>query len=261
MLRRLGYGPSLLPKEINLVQFGNDANSLVSFFSQAHSACVPRSMYAWIKSTFPCELRDNKIRLFLLGRGPSCDIHLVTERFNNITSFYHCLFIQIDHATFIVDLNTSNGTMVANKWIDPLKPVLLNMRDHICFGSDGSICTENECYPNPFQYIYFKMRWNATKPKVPFDERLNGFMKRYRDESNHSMISDLECCVCFDMMNDPYIAPCGHSCCRLCFKEWKSSLQRRGYRFVCPLCRNLVDEKTLYPNITLRNIIEQKTKS
>lgn len=261
MLRRLGYGPSLLPKEINFVHFSNTSNSLQDFFRYEHSTSIPRSTYKWIKNNFREEVEKNRVRLFIAGRGPSCDIHLATEKIDNITSFYHCIFIQIDHCTYVIDLNTSNGTMVSNKWIPPMQPVLLSMRDQICLGSDASIYREHECIPNPFRFIYFKMEWNSSKPVVAADERMNEFMKRYRDESPTCARSDVQCCVCFETMKEPYVAPCGHSCCRECFVQWKTSLKRKGYRFVCPLCRNLIDEKALYPNITLSNIISNMIAS
>lgn len=256
MLRRLSYGPSLLPKEINLSLYGNESNCFSSFLDGDHSSCLPRSFFIWMKENFASEIQSGKVRIYMAGRGGSCDIHLATENVSSITSYFHCVILQIADSTFILDLGTLNGTMVENKRIEPFVPIKLNMRDQICMGSDGSVYTGTQCVENPFKFIYFKMKWNTTKPHIQADPRMVAFAKSYRAETIPKFTSDILCCVCFEQMKDPYVAPCGHSCCRKCFTIWRESLLSKGYRFVCPLCRSLIDDKPLYPNITLSNIIE-----
>lgn len=256
MFRRLSNGPSVLPKEIRMNNTDcHLSDSLDCFLGKEHSLVLERDIYRWLRDGSPDAVKEGKIRFSVLGRGPSCNVFLSTEDFPNLTSFFHAIFMQIEDDTYVVDLDSANGTMVGAKFIPSRVPVLLNMRDTICFGSDSSIETEGDCVSNPFQYIYFKLMWDVTKPVFPSQTTRCVFVESYRLQAVPTIPQDISCMVCYEIMSKPYTSPCGHSACKDCLLRWKNELRRKKYRFVCPMCKSPIDDKPLYPNITLSNLI------
>lgn len=55
-----------------------------------------------------------------------------------------------------------------------------------------------------------------------------------RPSSSGSLAEDFECAVCYDLLLDPVVAPCGHDMCLHCYQRWSSA---NGAAAVCPLCR------------------------
>ena len=65
--------------------------------------------------------------------------------------------------------------------------------------------------------------------------------------------SELICCICKGILEDPVESLCRHVFCSICVKLW---LNQNG---TCPQCRNQIYERDLKPVLPiLRNIISKK---
>lgn len=51
-----------------------------------------------------------------------------------------------------------------------------------------------------------------------------------------------DCGICYNEINDPTAAPCGHSFCRLCIERWLQSNNQ------CPECKTEIDDRELVRN-------------
>ncbi|SGZ53793.1 CIC11C00000000358 [Sungouiella intermedia] len=73
-----------------------------------------------------------------------------------------------------------------------------------------------------------------------------------KDELVLSIISNLECLICSEVMHVPYLAQCGHSFCYGCLNSWFET------KVNCPTCRTDMDlQPTL--NIQLRDVSKSIT--
>ena len=66
----------------------------------------------------------------------------------------------------------------------------------------------------------------------------------------------MKCSICQEIFIDPVVVVCGHNFCKDCIKEWqKNFIEENPYEEPCPCpeCRTVF--KTVYPNISLKNYI------
>ncbi|XP_057703578.1 E3 ubiquitin-protein ligase TRIM35-like [Corythoichthys intestinalis] len=66
----------------------------------------------------------------------------------------------------------------------------------------------------------------------------------------------LQCPTCLDIFKDPVILPCSHNFCRACLQQWKDKGERS-----CPLCRTEMRSLEAPPNLALRNMCENLSRS
>eukprot|EP01029_Cantina_marsupialis_P028676 TRINITY_DN777867_c0_g1_i1.p1 TRINITY_DN777867_c0_g1~~TRINITY_DN777867_c0_g1_i1.p1 ORF type:complete len:399 (+),score=81.19 TRINITY_DN777867_c0_g1_i1:157-1353(+) len=60
---------------------------------------------------------------------------------------------------------------------------------------------------------------------------------------------ELNCSICFGMLDNAVITPCGHSFCEECVTQWISE------NHTCPTCKHTIENtKTLVPNLALRRV-------
>ncbi len=65
-------------------------------------------------------------------------------------------------------------------------------------------------------------------------------------------VNPLECVVCYENFNDPYITKCGHTFCKACITDWIEKDPS------CPSCRKPV--KKTNPNVFARQMVEAAAK-
>ena len=66
----------------------------------------------------------------------------------------------------------------------------------------------------------------------------------------------MKCSICQEIFIEPVVIECGHNFCKHCIKEWqKNFIEANPYEEPCPCpdCRLVF--KTVYPNISLKNYI------
>ena len=72
------------------------------------------------------------------------------------------------------------------------------------------------------------------------------------------------CCICqFDLEEKDtwrqdinFVQyPCKHSICKRCNDEWKQKTIYNGTTFTCPLCRRVLDKRTGYPEVPVRDML------
>lgn len=64
-------------------------------------------------------------------------------------------------------------------------------------------------------------------------------------------MDDLNCTICFQMLNEPITTNCGHSYCHKCAYDWYFKYKN----FNCPTCRRTLDTKFPSVNVTLKHLI------
>ena len=89
------------------------------------------------------------------------------------------------------------------------------------------------------------------------------------DESWKKMIFDhLQCIICNDIFEIPFVTNCGHTFCKKCIEEWRKESEK------CPICRSdivsfsrnqvlvgqLFEKKALQKMLTIRlELIKEPT--
>ena len=71
-----------------------------------------------------------------------------------------------------------------------------------------------------------------------------------------SFTENLKCSICQELFIEPVVIECGHNFCKHCIKEWqKNFIEANPYKEPCPCpdCRRVF--KTVYPNMSLKNYI------
>ncbi len=71
-------------------------------------------------------------------------------------------------------------------------------------------------------------------------------------------LSACECPVCFSFLTGeraPMSLPCGHTVCQLCIAALKVGGHGGTSTLSCPMCRKVVQEKSISLNVTLKNLI------
>ena len=77
---------------------------------------------------------------------------------------------------------------------------------------------------------------------------------RYTGASSASGLPPLmQCCVCHETMRFASTAPCGHSACDCCLRQWA---ERQAGSSPCPVCRVGFLASDIVPNFHLRDFIE-----
>uniref|UniRef100_A0A670HZE6 Zinc finger protein RFP-like n=1 Tax=Podarcis muralis TaxID=64176 RepID=A0A670HZE6_PODMU len=68
------------------------------------------------------------------------------------------------------------------------------------------------------------------------------------------LCEEATCSICLECFRDPVIIPeCGHNFCRACLIQcWEKSEGEAS----CPLCREIIQHRTLIPNRPLANVVE-----
>ncbi|XP_065916969.1 E3 ubiquitin-protein ligase COP1-like [Dysidea avara] len=92
-------------------------------------------------------------------------------------------------------------------------------------------------------------------PDNPVDPLLHQQLNALPKESFKLQNSDFICPICFDILKEPFITPCGHSYCYDCIS---SSLKQYSR---CPLCNEpMTNDDSLIPNVTLSEVIYKYRK-
>ena len=199
-----------------------------------------------------------RVTVFLWGRAICSSYYLYTKEVNDVTGFYHSLVVQVEDMTYIVPYRTSNGTYVNGEPVLDLCPHLLQSRDIVTFGSDGTLTINGHDTRNPFTFVYFRLTqslYNAAlhptrnTPSAEVVDKMIG-------ETSGTSQNDTNCPVCHDTFEDPYTTSCGHTACHTCLVRWKQTLKERKSAFTCPVCRNAIGSRLMYPNLWLRNHID-----
>ncbi|KAL5099380.1 hypothetical protein RYX36_003707 [Vicia faba] len=76
-----------------------------------------------------------------------------------------------------------------------------------------------------------------------FGESTNSASCSLEKSSNKDAV-DFDCNVCFDLVRDPVVTPCGHLFCWPCLYRW---LHHRSRSRGCPVCKAVVEEEKLVP--------------
>ena len=157
------------------------------------------------------------------------------------------------HADIIYDTKLDEYTLV------PLKttflngdlitiPKLLDDEDVISFGSveDGQ---NNEC---TFMFrIRAPMKLEPLRPQRQYGTKAHPHLFVGVEESTSAtMVDELTCYVCLEVVEKPCVLQCGHMGCEQCLMNILVSNEAR-----CGLCRNGFSIENITPCISLRNIV------
>lgn len=261
MFRRRGVCPSALPKEI--VFWERECNNTYMALKKHDFVLgMPRDIHTWLRDD---SAGGRSPLLFLFGRSHDSNYYLATSHAQDVTGYYHVLVVQIQEATYIVPYRTSNGTYVNGARAAELQPMLLKHRDVVTCGGDGTLTRERIDCANPFMFMYLKLDhtrmasssfWGAHGPHSALDTAHgDAMLNNYIAQDVPDINVDVLCPVCHERLHDPYTTSCGHTACHGCLIKWRNTLRAQRCTFTCPICRNVIGSRVLYPNIWLRNFL------
>lgn len=88
---------------------------------------------------------------------------------------------------------------------------------------------------------------------MTFTKSLCFFSIHFVDKIKYlGMEKSLQCSVCLDRFEDPYITPCGHTYCRICISNVIGMCNGCG---PCPQCRQPLCLSSIVPNRSLQDVI------
>ena len=93
---------------------------------------------------------------------------------------------------------------------------------------DASVSKAPEELPQP-----------ATSQVVELSKEHQVFESQLIENDESSESGGLKCSVCQETATAPFVARCGHTCCKSCWDQWLSE------QLSCPVCRNRVRQKQL----------------
>lgn len=86
---------------------------------------------------------------------------------------------------------------------------------------------------------------NTRRRKRPHPQVLSGIVGTFEDKDN-----DYICPICFDIIDEAYMTPCGHTFCGKCIKTCIEQNNR------CPRCNTTIDnDDQIFPNVMLNELI------
>ena len=68
---------------------------------------------------------------------------------------------------------------------------------------------------------------------------------------------EITCIICFEIFVDPHMLPCIHSFCGECVK----GIQGNKPRITCPVCKAEYEDKSVKPNVNMKNMVEFYSKA
>lgn len=86
---------------------------------------------------------------------------------------------------------------------------------------------------------------NSRRRKRPHPQVFSGIAGSFEDKDN-----DYICPICFDIIDEAYMTPCGHTFCGKCIKTCIEQISR------CPRCNTSIDnDEQIFPNVMLNELI------
>lgn len=196
-------------------------------------------------------LKGNKpIRFIHIGRHPSNDIVLHSEKIPLLVSRYHTVFEIGDnklvlHPTNLttVMMSATNGTYLNNQRI--YNPKVLKLGDIISFGGPKIVVRNNCSYENPFRYQVLQSDSSPmlveVDPRRVIGDTVNDDegerpAKRQKKDFTEDLLNDINCMICLDTVVNPHscACDCGRNYCGECIWQWFM----RGHNS-CPQCNKL----------------------
>jgi pSer/pThr/pTyr-binding forkhead associated (FHA) protein len=150
-----------------------------------------------------------------------------------------------DGKAFIVDLASAHGTYVNNVRIAPLTRVKLEPSDYVSLGSPEFL-DNRTVTPLLFRVVERATNDPLKPPKTPV-EVPDGLAKH--------ICASFQCCICCDLLLNPFSMQCGHTFCGDCLATWYMTTSSGNK--TCPQCRTVLDNDTPFPCIQLRDFIDE----